>query len=175
MTPDQTYLRACSQKGLIIDTNLLALLLIGSHSQTIEQIRRCNRLSSYDLEDLKKVLLLASKACKIIVTPQILAELANITFDIRHDGGRSKYFEEVIKFITKTEEKHTHKDILMSQINLNILSKIGFADTSIVAIARDSGLLVLSDDGQLVGVLTTLGVNVLNINHLRSASWLVGI
>ncbi|HSX28924.1 MAG TPA: hypothetical protein VLE73_00025 [Candidatus Saccharimonadales bacterium] len=175
MSPEQVYLRACNQRGLIIDTNLLALLLIGSHHPTLEQIRSCTRTSSYDLEDFKRVLLLASKACKIIVTPQILAELADITFDIRHNGGFDAYFKQVIDFVTNAEEEHTGKELLMAQPNINILRKVGFADTSIVEIARNSNPLVLTDDGELAGVLTTLRLNVLNINHLRSAQWLASV
>lgn len=175
MSPEQTYLRICSQKGLVLDTNLLALLLIGSHHQTLDQIRLCTRTSSYTLDDLRRVLFLASKACKIIVTPQILAELADITFDIRHNGGFDAYFKRVIDFVTTANEHHTDKDILISQANINILNKVGFADTSIVAIARKNEFLVLTDDSQLTGVLTTLKLHVLNINHLRSADWLTNV
>ena len=94
MDSEGLYLRICSQNGLLIDTNLLVLLLLGSHRPTLEYIRSCNRTSSYDLDDLQRVLLLSQKASKIIVTPQILAELANLTFDMDHRGYFDEYFRQ---------------------------------------------------------------------------------
>jgi hypothetical protein len=175
MSPEQVYLRACTQRGLIIDTNLLALLLIASNNPSLDQIRSCTRTSSYSLDDYRRVLFLANKACHIIVTPQILAELADITFDIRHRGGFEAYFRQVINFVTKAQEFHTEKDILISTPHLSILSKVGFADTSIVAIAQENKYLTLTDDGMLAGILNTLMLPVLNINHIRSAAWIANI
>lgn len=175
MSPEQRYLRKCTQNGVIIDTNLLALLLIGLSNPTIAQIRSCTRTSGFDIADFRRVLFLANQACEIVVTPQILAEVANITFDIRHMGGFDAYFKQAITFLRTTKEDHREMTELIADHNLEILGKVGFADTSVARIAKDRELLVLTDDGPLTGVLTTLKIDTLNVNYLKSADWLANI
>jgi hypothetical protein len=118
---------------------------------------------------------LVNKASKIVVTPQLLAEVANITFEARHIGGFDLYFSKLVSFLKLTHEAPGEKSVLMNESNLGILRLVGFADTSIVNVARDMELLVLTDDGPLTGILNTLRIDTLNLNHIRSAQWLAGI
>lgn len=165
---EDVYARRCTQHGLIIDTNLLALLLVGTYNPNY--ITKCNRTAGFTLEDFLLIFTLSQKASKIYVTPQILAEVSNMIFEIPIGQEITEYLKQVLKVIESTEEHHSHKDLMLQ--HPNVLSKFGFADISLIKAAKEHQCLVVTDDGNLTGLLSSLRHDVLNLNSIRSQAWL---
>lgn len=68
-------------KGVVvIDTNLLVLLVVGSASRSY--IRKHKRLSDYTSEDFDMLSLILSEFSEIVFLPHILAEVSNIARQI---------------------------------------------------------------------------------------------
>ncbi|XOB46488.1 MAG: hypothetical protein ACKKMV_03490 [Candidatus Nealsonbacteria bacterium] len=164
----QFLIRKYFSKGIIIDTNLLILYLIGSWSPDYIGKSRVTYDRGYTVEDFRIINRLLQFFKKIIITPQILAELSNLTFD-REASQFKGYFAEVIGFVNKCNEKYISKDDMISK---PFLSKIGFTDQSIIEASKNNNLLVLTDDFPLVGFLTSSKCDFINLNHIRAESWL---
>ena len=100
-----------SQTGIIIDTNLLLLYLVGQYDQNM--IGSFKGTLSYSEEDFKIVLGVLARFKKIIITPHILAELSNLSAKIRHDH-LNQYFETLIAALSNWDEKHIEKSIIFN-------------------------------------------------------------
>jgi rRNA-processing protein FCF1 len=146
MTPEEIYYRACSQNGLIIDTNLLILLLVGRYEPTY--LKDCPRTCQYSVKDFVFIENLVNYTnAKIIVTPHILAELSNLTFDkMLYGRSLEAYISQVINTIKGTEERHTHKDKILAN---DLLKRLGFADLSVIEASSEHGCAVMTDDDKL--------------------------
>jgi len=164
-----TLRKKYGDSGIVLDTGPLALLIAGTfNSAMISGIRR---LSAYGEEDYFLLRgLLESLKLKPVVTPQILAELSNISRQGigSRDARFPKYFEAFVAVLRNLSEKYTEKDILLSKA---YLPEFGFSDSSIAALAEDEGMLVLTDDLPLMHFLDGMGLNVLNFTRLRTMDW----
>lgn len=153
------------EKGLIFDTNLLLLLLYGLFDKSrLSQFRRVTQYSEQDFEYIYK---LAPAFNKIIVTPQILAELTNLMKVAVHEEHRM--LQSVLILLKGAGEKHFGKDHLSVD---PLFMKLGFTDISILAAARKRRVLVVTDDLPLTHALRSRECDVLNLNDVRTDQWL---
>lgn len=166
LSDEEAFLRACSRKGLLIDTNLLILLLIGRHN--INEISSCSRTRNYTSKDYLFIeTVLASTKARIILTPHSLAEIANLTFDkLFYGENLRQYFVHVVAALTEADERFIEKEILLAEDNL---LKFGFTDMANALVARD-GCAVLTEDGELYGYMAGSGYPVMNLNMIRAIS-----
>lgn len=165
--PIDAFMRASIQNGVILDTNIIIVFFVGLYRPDL--IPSCKKTSAYSVDDFKYICNVVNQSKNIIVTPQILTELSNHTFDRLFDEpGFSDYFANIHRVISSSEENHAHKDILL---NNKVLSQIGFADTSIIEAAKELGCAVLTDDGKLTAILSSLNYPNLNINIIRTYQW----
>ena len=142
------------KKPIITDTSPLLLLLIGSYDKNA--IKGFKRLSEYDSDDFDLLLQFVATR-KVIVTPQILAEVSNFAKMLKDNPDT---FSEIIgknkELLEKVCEKYIPKnDILSSQE----LVKFGFTDVSIIVAAKENDALVLSDDFLLLGICKKNGLD----------------
>lgn len=169
MNLEQFALRKCRQNGLLIDTNLLIVFLFGLYDPKFIELN--SKTAGYTEQDFGFILSLVNQSVKVIVTPQILAEVSNMTFDKTiAEPGFTHYFAQTIQVLEKAEENHTHMDIFLK--SPRVLASIGFADMSIMEAAKELDCVVLTADGPLTGWLQSSGCTVLNLNHLRGQAWL---
>ena len=70
----ETYIRQYRRKGIIVDTNLLLLVLIGG----TPSIAGFKRTSGYTTKDYKLLLNVIDQFEKLISTPHILAEVSTL-------------------------------------------------------------------------------------------------
>lgn len=99
---------------------------------------------------------------RVIVTPQILAEVSNFAKELKNNPDT---FSEIIgknkALLEKVCEKYIPKnDILGSQE----LAKFGFTDASIIMAAKENDALVLTDDFPLFGICKRNG---LDTKHMK--------
>lgn len=70
------------KKPIITDTNPLLLLLIGSYDKNT--IKGFKRLAKYDSVDFDLLLDFVAKS-KVMVTPQVLAEVSNFAKELKNN------------------------------------------------------------------------------------------
>ncbi len=151
-----------SSKGIVVDTNLLLLLLVGDYDiELIAQFKRTNKYSAEDYVHLKKLL---SYFKKIITTPYILTEVSNLSGSIGNDELKEKYYKFFDSMIGNLSESYFNSKDL--SINPKFF-KFGLTDCSLEELAADA--LVLTDDFPLYSYLTNLKLDAINYTHLIHA------
>lgn len=145
-------------KPIIADTSPMLLLLMGLYDETA--IAEFKRLSEYKSDDYDLLSQFVRRR-KIIVTPQVLAEVSNFAKELKPNKF-SEFIEKNRQTFEKVDEKYIPKtDILASQQ----LVKFGFTDTSIILAAKENNGVVLTDDFALWGLCKTVG---LDAKHMKS-------
>lgn len=166
---DQVRIRRHAANGVILDSNLLIIYLVGLHDpKEVERFLPGARKGSIvcfpkDF-DLIKGFLLKYGVTKFIVTPHILTEVSNITFSDFPDTKTQKYIQNAINFFKLAHEKEAKKDDLVKKYHLPL---VGFSDSSIIETAKNESCLVLTQDLKCMALLEKEGCCVYNINHLR--------
>lgn len=155
------YIRKYSRNGILLDTNLLLLFLIGAYD--IRYIREFKRTCMYDSDDYEWIEIYTGYFSNIFVTPQILAEVWNFAEKIRTDLF-SSFFETSVKKLTLLKENYVEKDIILSDYDLRY---IGVTDISVIHTAKKTSCLVLTDDLRAYSFFLKNDIDVININHLR--------
>lgn len=143
--------------GLIIDTNLLIVLLVGTYNPSL-----INRYCGFDQDTfvfIKRLLALTQP--KIVVTPHILTEVHNLTFHAIKQPGLEEYVSKVIGIIELAHEEHIDKTLLLG--NVKMLAAFGFTDLSIIEAAKKNGYAVITDDDRLFGSLLSNDCQARNI------------
>ncbi|MCY7376044.1 MAG: hypothetical protein LH472_08750 [Pyrinomonadaceae bacterium] len=158
----QKLLQNYAQKGLLVDTNILLLWIIGSVDRNfIEKFKRtADRFTAADFDLIHQIL---GQFQIKVTTTSILTEVSNLMGQLK---GKYKedYFSAFAKVITLVDEN------LVKSSEICILpefNKFGLTDSAITKIARDN-YLVLTDDLPLYHYLSNLKIDVINFNHIRN-------
>ena len=159
---DEVVVRSI-RNGILLDTNLLIVFLIGMFKP--ELISSFKKTSSYSISDFNLIRNIVLQFNAVHVTPQILSEVSNSTF---HQGimdpDFSSYVGQLISYAESSNELYYDKNRLIS---LPRFTQIGFTDVSVMEVAKQTNCLVLTDDFILASILENEGHNTLNINHIR--------
>jgi len=146
--------------GLLIDTNLLVLFLVGKTNKS--RILSFKRTQAYTLEDFEVLERLVDQFRTLITTPHVLTEVSNLA---------SLYGEELtalrLKFRLLVEQMKEFRDESQFVVGDSSFNRLGLTDAAIARISRHS-LLVLTDDLDLYTILLYRGVDAVNSNHIRS-------
>ena len=147
-------------KGLLIDTNLLVLLTIGTLSTS--QIGK-GRTGHYTVEDFKLLLRIIDEFQVLIVTPNILTEASNLLEGTSYKGINAL---SILMEIAKKLEEEYKSSLPIMQDYSKSYTKFGLSDAVIHAMAKEN-YIVLTQDLRLCSYLEALGLNALNFNHFR--------
>jgi len=153
-------------KGIIVDTNLLLLFLIGIYD--INYIQSFKRTSKYNKEDYEIVNRIINSFSKIIVTPHIIAEFSNLSFQLP-EKLLENYFKSIFAHLNNIDEIYIPKNVILGN---QILFKIGFTDLSIIELSKNKTHLVFTDDLPLTGYLNKFDCDLINLNYIRTELWL---
>lgn len=148
-------------KGIIIDTNILLLYLVGSVNR--ERISRFKRTQQFISEDYDRLLEILENFQKIIITPNILTEVNSLANQL----GEPEKTQCLIKFtllISQITEEYIESVAVASH---NVFFRFGLTDCGIMLLAEDK-YLVLTDDLKLYLYLKAIGIDTVNFNNLRS-------
>lgn len=152
--------------GLLIDTNLLAVLAVGAHNPTwVERVRRTRAYTAADFHALRDFI---RPFRAFIITPHILAEVSNLLLTT-HDGAPPRYLPQLLELLRGMKEVHIAKDAFLGSVHFPML---GATDAAIIELARDRDLPVITDDFPLYGYLIRMGCEAANLQHLRGHDWL---
>ena len=132
---------------LVLDTNLLLLLCIGSFKiESLSKLKCTARYSSEDYILLLKILDFFQK--QIIITPHILAEFSNISKNDIKDSEIAQYLVHVVEKLKGFQEQHIPLVGLLI-LNVGLLARFGFPDIGIIEAAKILNAFILTDDGAL--------------------------
>ena len=91
---------------------------------------------------------------RIIITPQILAEIYSLSHTELDKSDKQKfsdYFTKAIEKLKSCQEHYIPLNVLIK--NTGIIIKFGFTDVSIIEAAREKKSVILTDDFRLYATL----------------------
>ena len=149
--------------GLLIDTNILLVLLVGRTNR--QRIPDCPRTQSYTVAEYELLEVLVSQFKMVITTPHLLTEVSNL--DPLHGKERVKFQELYRQWVASAQEFYDESRSLTAG---TVFDRLGLANAAVSFVAQ-KGMLVLTDDFDLYGVLSARGIDVINFNHIRTLAW----
>ena len=160
-----TLFRRYVRRGLLIDSNILLLLLVGSFD--ISNIKKFNRTRQFAEEDYGLLMRMIDPFDRVYTTPNILTEVSNLAGHFSHNL-RFEFFSHFGRSLIKFDEQYVECINISSDPNF---PKFGLTDSIIAYCARDMGILVLTDDFPLFNYLNSQGLDAINFNHIRTSVW----
>ena len=147
------------QKGILIDTNLLILLLVGSYNE--DMISSFKRTTNYTVEDYRYLKVFLTGFEKHFYTPNILTEITNLTDSINSEPNFF-FFQHMKYVLSAFKEESVSSDEIMQ---LKSFLKFGLTDA--LNCKLSDKYLVLTDDLRLYSYLANQGLPAINFNHIR--------
>lgn len=149
------------QPGVLVDTNLLVLLVVGAvNPRRIETFKRTRKYCSQDYDLLVQVL---GKFDSIYTVPHVMAEVSNLT-DL--GGPESLLARRALREIVKVCKEATIPCNLA--VEEDLFERLGLTDAAIASAAREHGCAVLTDDFDLYEALSRTKTEVHNFTHWRT-------
>lgn len=151
-------------EGVVVDTNLLLVLLVGNVDPRL--VGTVARTDGYSQRDYDLLIAILRQFSKIIFLPQILTETGNLlkrncpTNDLLFDLQRS--FARLVCSSGSLESRALSRRVVISAH----FQKLGYADAAILASARDRHL-ILTADGPLQRVAGSNGMAVLPFQWIQ--------
>jgi len=152
-------------KGLLIDTNLLLVYFIGSYDR--RRLSTFKRTIKYSLDDYAIITTFVEHFRVLVTTPHILTEVGNLS-NALPDEFKENYYQEFKKQVTVLNEIYEPS---IKICDCECFGRLGLTDSCITLLSKGK-YLVFTDDLPLSSHLRSLNVDVLNLNHIKSKSWL---
>ena len=150
------------QKSILVDTNLLLLLFLGTFNPArISKFKRTQQFSDKDFYLLVNFL---SGFDKVITTPHILTEVSN--FGGQLGDFQAGFFTVFARLVQKLEEA-TRSSVEIAATDL--FMRMGLTDAGIGLICS-TAMVVLTDDSRLAAALVSKGVQAFSFDLLKSLS-----
>jgi hypothetical protein len=155
-----------ASRGLLIDTNLLLLFVIGQYDPEILVHDSFGRLAAYSLDDFYLLQNLSTLFKKRVTTAHVLAEVSNwIGYLPTH--REIECLRQFSEYLSSFDELTTDS---LKLADYERFPYLGLTDTALASFAND--YLVITDDLRFITHLNKMGREALNINHLRQELWL---
>lgn len=169
------YIIEYKPDGIIVDTNVLILFLIGSYdSSFIKKIKLTSnndkRYSIESFETLKEILELFKK---VVITPQIIAEISNLTITrdkIFYGDYLRSYLKTVINFLKSAEEHHQRMDCLWN-VKLKTINEFGFTDMTIYELSKRTEMPILTDDFSFFHYSINKGIHAISLENIKNEKY----
>ncbi|MEH2119659.1 PIN domain-containing protein [Nostoc sp.] len=162
-----SLIRRYCQKGVLIDTNILLLFLVGSVNQ--ERITKFNRTQQFIPEDYELLLVFIAKFQKLVTTPNILTEVNSLANQLG-EPERSQCFALFAQFAKNVALLDEYYVKSLDAVNTEKFVKFGLTDSGILTLSKGK-YLVLTDNFKLANYLQSVEVDVINFNNIRIFNW----
>ncbi|MCG9229893.1 PIN domain-containing protein [Vibrio diabolicus] len=148
------------KNGVMLDTNLLVMYLIGLYDR--ELVPNFKRTEKYSTDQFDFLHYYVGEFSKLIVTPHVLAETWNFIEKLPQSDFNA-FLDKVLPNIDLFEEEHINKSILIKAEGFNL---IGITDMAVIKAAKATSCLVITDDLRAYKQFYDNGVDSINMNHL---------
>jgi hypothetical protein len=158
---DRATLRRHRASGVLLDTNLLLLYVVGAYDRDL--IPRFKRTAAFTPEDFRILTDALDSFGHVLTTPHVLTEVSNLAGQLGDPLKQAVFrtFAGAIGMLTELQApaREVSADAAFP--------RFGITDIAILRNGRDR-CLVLTDDFRLSQYLAHEKVDVLNFNHLRT-------
>jgi rRNA-processing protein FCF1 len=151
-------------RGVIIDTNILLLFVVGSYRPDLVQ-RFKKTKNNYTAHDFQLIQTLVRHFSKIVVLPNILTEISNLLNSL-DETQRKEVMSLLPRHFEIWEERYCPS---FDASRWKHFHPFGLTD-SCIALLAEKKHLVITDDFPLYRLLLGLNVDVVNFNHIRNLS-----
>lgn len=151
------------KNGVLIDTNILILLIVGLTS--VDSIASHKKLSAYSVEDFHLLVGILDSCKHIVASPHILAETSNLASRGLYGDMEMHVFYVLKQVFSEKKFIEIHTTALDVSDN-NGYFKYGLSDVGLLETLKGQYVL-LTDDLVLSGYAEKNNYDVLNFNHLR--------
>jgi len=158
------FIRPYINRGIVLDTNLLILYIIGRFKKDL--IGNFKRVAKYTPEDYDILFKFLAFFKKKITSPHILTEATNLLEGLNKTMNY-QLFNFLRKLIDELEEFIIDSQIV---VKTNCFLKFGLTDAAI-SIIGNKKYLILTDDFNLYNFLIRQKVPAINFNHIRTIAW----
>lgn len=144
------YIFNYNPDGLILDTNILILLLIGNYDKNLIETYPplTDTGKSYTVDDFKVLSEILGFFKTLVITPQILSELSSLVIKPTnglYDAVRDKYISSIVARLRNSQERF-HKSRFLWDLEIKILRDYGFTDMNLIGLSKNKKLPILTDD-----------------------------
>jgi len=146
---------------ILLDTNLLILLVVGSFSRRL--IAKFQRTRAFSERDFDRLLELLPARARLVATPHVLAETSNLIRGL--DGDTLASVRRHLRNLVG-ELQETHVPARTAVANA-LFARLGLTDAGISVLAADRDVVVITADLDLYLGLEHAGLQVVNFNHYR--------
>ncbi|ADI65695.1 PIN domain-containing protein [Trichormus azollae] len=160
-------IRRYSQKGSLIDTNILFLLLVGSVNK--ERMTKFHRTQQFIPEDYELLLKLMSEVKNLVTTPNILTEINSLANQFGKPE-RSECFAIFAVFVQNVHILNENYIKTQEAVSADKLIKFGLTHSVILTLAQGN-YLVLTGELKLENYLHNVEVDVINFNNILVLNW----
>ena len=136
-----TFITKFKERGILIDTNLLILLLVGSYDE--DKILSFKRTQNYTIEDYEYLKVFLARFENHLYTPNILIVITNLTDSINTEP-QYLFFQHIQRVLSVFKE-----DIVSSDEIMQLKSFLKFGLTDAVNCQLSDKYLILTDDLRL--------------------------
>jgi hypothetical protein len=150
-------------RGVLVDSNLLVLYLVGAtNPKRIQSFKRTQRYTIEQFEILQRLIACFSS---VIATPHVLTEVSNLT-DL--DGRERLLIRELFRrHVLVMDERFVKSQTVVQDA---LFDRLGLTDSAIASL-HEEDVLVVTDDLHLHLALERRGVDSLNFNHVLALEW----
>ncbi len=153
-------------KSVVLDTNLLVLLVVGSLDRSL--IARHKRTRKFTPEDFDTLTQILDQYQQIVVTPNVVTETSNLLQQVNEATAHS-LLRALKQILLKTEEKFVAS---MDAANVQGYFFLGIADAATLQGAlADSDLL--TDDLPLYLQASRLGRKAINFTYYQAQNMML--
>lgn len=150
-------------KRVLLDSNLLLLLLVGSFSPDL--IASCQRTSTYTRTHYDLLVNLLLHFSAVVTTPHVLTEVSNLAGGSLHGQTKLVWFAHFAQEIPKLNEiSYAGKAIAQETAFVTF----GITDAALKMISKDT--LLLTEDRKLAGHLKSYDLPALHFGDLVTIS-----
>jgi hypothetical protein len=153
------------QKGALIDTNLLTVIVVGALG--VGEIEKFKRTNEYTTDDFAGLDSLLASFGWLAATPSVIAETCNI-IDWLNGKKKQAALSCLATYVQRLEEHSIESKTL---VETPIYFKLGITDAALFHFSRNENLVLVTADLPLYGYASGMGVECINFNHIRD-NWL---
>lgn len=145
--------------GVLIDTNLLLLLVVGIYDR--RRIGSFKRTSTYSQKDFQRIGGIAKEFEVLWTTPNIMTEVENLGRQLQSREWPG-FAKAVSGLFPKMREEYVHSS---HAIACHAHSRLGLTDCATLCFGKP--FLLISDDFALYMEARRVGIDAVNYTHIR--------